>query len=472
LGVAASHGASGRNGGYAVGMKYLALLPVLLVLSCSGETPSNTLPHGPKTDTFPQFYGEVPTNILMISMDTFRRDNMGRYDPDFDSTPFLTGLAAGGVALDNHTTCSNWTFAGMSCTLQGRYNEESGFTPKLTATGQLPWPEDTFLAGHLKQQFGMVSVASSTNGWFDEEWGMTQGYDESFHPRNGSAYGAYSEGRDALLARLDETDGETPWFLHVHLIEPHVPYLAPESYEVAEPNLEPIPWDLTEKDDHYDLTRSIWPDLDPETQDLVETHLRIKYRAELSYMDDQIQDMIADLERRGLLEDTLVVFWTDHGEQFWEHGYQSHAYTLFREENDGIALFWAKNIVPAAWTGPTTSIDIAPTLLSLLGGEVPEMMTGVPLGEADDDRARFAFTIARVGAIQSVRQGDLKLIFSWSGGLRMFDLSTDPGELNDLYDPTDPRVLALWALLEPHVALAGPLAPELTLNLPRDLTTE
>ena len=440
-----------------------------LLVACSGRDAPEPEEQGPPTDTFPSFYGEVPKNVLMISIDTFRRDHMSRYDPlHNDNTPFLSAMADAGVVLDDHTTCSDWTMAGISCTLYGADIETTGFTPQLTVTGQAPWPEDTpFLARVLRDQLGMVTVASSTNGWFSDEWGMTQGYDTWFHPRDASAWGAYREGRDALLSELEGKEKGTPWFLHVHLIEPHAPYTAPPAYDPSPKDLEPIPWDIREKDDHYELTREVWPDLDPDMQELVSEHLHYAYRAELRWMDKQVQDAIADADRRGLLDDTLVVVWTDHGEQFWEHGYQSHAYTLFREENDGIAFFWAKNIVPQAWDGPTSSPDIAPTILSVLGAAVPETMTGLPLGTAPDDRPRYGFSVARLGGVQSVRKGSHKLTFSWAtGGVRSFDLSEDPSELEDRFDPNDPTVQELWRLLLPRVQMAEPLAPNMPLVWP------
>ena len=166
--------------------------------ACAGDAGSPP----PVTDTMPAFYGEVPSNVLMISMDTFRRDYLGRFDPSgVDDTPFLTRLAAEGVSLDDHTTCSNWTFAGIACTLQGRDNEEAGFTPKLTAS-TAPWPDgDTFLAGWLGME-GYQTVASSTNGWFAEEWGTTQGYDVAFFPRDASTFGAWTAARKRLDAYL------------------------------------------------------------------------------------------------------------------------------------------------------------------------------------------------------------------------------------------------------------------------------
>jgi len=198
----------------------------------------------------------------------------------------------------------------------------------------------------------------------------------------------------------------------------------------------------------------------------------VRYDAELRYLDDQLRTIWADLTARGLLEDTLVVLFNDHGEQIWDHGQQSHAYSLYAEENDGIAVFWSQNILPGAWTGPTSQIDLAPTLIKLLGARVPSEMTGIPLGEASEDRATFALTSARNNTLQSVRQSGHKLIYTWStGGVELYDLAADPGEQANVYDPADPIALALWDLLLPRIELAEPLVfddvPVWPFGLPR-----
>jgi arylsulfatase A-like enzyme len=445
------------------------VLSIALLAACGGDAAPADLPSGPPTDTLPSFYGEVPSNVLMISIDTFRKDFMGRYDPTGDDTPTLTALARGGVVLDDHLTCSNWTFHGIACTLLGKYTIDEQFTPKLVAGEQDPYPESaTFLAEHLADA-GYFNVLASTNGWFTDEWQMTQGYAESFVPRDASTWGAWAEARDTLLdAQLAGTDA--PWMVHLHLIEPHVPYKAPSAYQPELAQLDPIPYDLEVKDDHYDTTRKVWPTMTDEERALLLQHLDIRYRAELTYLDDQLLDVLIDAQQRGLLDDTLVVVWTDHGEQFWEHGQQSHAYTLHAEENDGIALFWAKNIVPLAYSAPTSSIDIAPTIASLLTGEVPASMTGLPLGEAPADRTRFGFAVARLGALQMAERNGQKLIFEWSGDVSYFDRTTDPTELDDRYDPDDPAVRSLWSELEPMVEAAAGYIHEYPVVWPDELS--
>ncbi len=211
--------------------------------------------------------------------------------------------------------------------------------------------------------------------------------------------------------------------------------------------------------------------MSPELQELLSQHLHTRYAGEISWMDDEFYRIFVDLAADGMLEDTLVVFWTDHGEQFWEHGNQTHAYSLFREENDGLLWFWSPNIVPGSFGGPVSAIDLVPTLVQLYGLPIDERVTGAPIGEAPDDRPRFASAIARLGPVSSVQKDGYKLTFSWYGSLRMYDLVNDPGETVDLYDPNDPPAMAqeLWADLKPMVELGAPLAPENPVNWPEEL---
>lgn len=453
------------------------MVTVLLASMLAGCKPSGPRPptdYGDvPTDTFPQFYGSVPKNILMISIDTFRRDHLDRYGSE-GASPFLTALANAGVAADDHHQCSNWTYASMTCTVAGRYNEEAGMTPQLVGGFDESWPIGTpFLASYLQEK-GVYGIAVSSNGWFGPKYNDTDGYREAFYPSGFEAWTVYDEGRDHLDDAILRGDADR-WMLHIHLTEPHASYDPPESYLGGLAALEPVPWDLTDRAEQYELGREVWPAMTEAERQLLEAHLRVRYAGEIRYVDDEVFRIIADLDFDGLLEDTLVVVWTDHGEAFWEHGFQTHAYTLHGEENDGVLFFWAKNIVPASWSGPTSAIDLVPTLLALQGLDLPPEVTGIPLGEAPPDRPIFSHTIARIGPASSVQQNGWKLIFAWqSGQVRLYDRNTDPLETLDLYDAESPppMALALWSVLLPRVELQSSVAPTYPILWPRELTTD
>ena len=445
---------------------------VVLVVAMTACQPDHRQPSGPThipgdpVGTTPDFYDRVPTNLIMISVDTFRRDHLPRYS-DKDIAGFLGAIQEAGVSLDEHTTCSNWTYAGTTCTLRGAYNVENQFIPKINKATREPVPMFSgYLAGWLGDA-GYYSVIASGNEWLSMTWNATQGFDETIKPLRSDANYLYERGVGALQAAIDQ--GKAPkWYLHLHLMEPHAPYKPPESYLSGLDSLHNIAFNLGVKADHYDANDA-YATMTEEQRQILSAHMHLRYEAEISYFDYQLFWIFSDLDQRGLLDDALVVIWNDHGEQFWEHGHQSHAFGLHREENDGWAIFWAKNIVAEPWTEPTVSIDLVPTILQLQELQIPQEVTGYPLGERDPLGTRFATSVARSGAVQSARKENWKLIFNWNGGLRLYDLDTDPGEQTNLYTNSHPMARALWQDLKPMVEDAEPLAPEYNINWPDGL---
>ena len=439
-------------------------LPLIALMACGPKDPAPTTP----TDTGTvgttqvgalQFRGQPPKNLLMISIDTLRKDHVGRYGGG-ELTPFLDGLLAESVALDDFVQCSNWTFSSVPCTLGGRPHAEVGFMPRLDRDLRQPYPEGTpFLAGHLETA-GYDSWLFSINSWLSKSWGTSQGYDHEVWPGIFHTDEIVRRAADQLIEGT--ADHDDPWFLHVHVKEPHAPYHAPFDYNDELAALEPVSWDLDDFLVHYEVTEDVWPTLTPEEQQLLEAHLRARYRAEVRWLDQQLAQRWADLEARGLLDDTLVVMWSDHGEQFWEHGAQTHAYGLHGEEVDALAFFWAKNLEPVAFEGPTHGTDITPTVLATLGVTPTVPLTGHVVGEAPNDRIRLVSTVARIGAHTAAERDGIKVIFDWAGTVTAFDTRVDPGETNDIWNPADPEQAALFEAIRVRAEAESALMPDQT----------
>ncbi len=450
-------------------MCWLALVAVAVsVGACRGaESDFDYLPPPPPdfsgglTGTVPDFSGRVPRNVLVISVDTLRRDHVSFHDPSHVQTPIIDARMETGWVADTHRTCSNWTFHGMSCSLLGTDPVNLGFMPRLGEQTRVPWPADQRSLATEFRDAGFATVLASGNGWLSPTWGSAQGYDtfygDAFDPAEGLAFRAQAAVAEALTSGSADR-----WLMHLHFIEPHAAYAPPLSFYSETLRLDPVPTDLdlNLKNQHYSATLDVWPTLSEADQALLETHLRLRYAGEVAWLDHKLARILADLSAAGMLSDTLIVFFTDHGEQFWEHGHQSHAYTLHGEENDGVWFMWAPNIVPARHALATGQIDILPTLLQLYDLPVPNSITGVPVSEVSADRALHALTVARLGGAQSVMRDGWKLTYGWGGGAKLYDRSVDPHELQDLYDPNHPVVQELWPLIVDRLSAAADLAPD------------
>ena len=414
-----------------------------------------------------EFLGARPTNVLMISIDTFRKDHLTRYGGQGE-TDWMDGIMADGVVMDDYLTCSNWTFPGLSCTVLGRYHEDNGHLPQMSVMNRAPFPDNSPFVAEAFRDAGFDTAVSSRNGWFSEEWNALQGYD-TILPGVFGADAQLQRGLEHLTADDGPQANGQPWFLHVHVTEPHVSYDPPESYLGELEDLEPIDFDLTVSSQHYDA-RDSWPVLGPSEQELVLQHMQIRYRAEIAWLDDLLEAKMAEYDAAGLLDDTLVVFWNDHGEQFWEHGSLTHAYDLYRQENDGFLFFWSKNIVPSEWSHPTHAVDVVPTVLDVAQVLDLHERSGEVIGTVTDpDRVRFGQAIARNGAVFSVTRGsDRFMYFGRAGRYERYDLAADPGETNDLYRQDPALDAELLDLLQPRIDKAKTIAPHLILTDPNE----
>lgn len=435
-------------------------VPVLVLLFACKAVPEPEPDYTvlPKTDTFPTFYGAVPKNLLVVSIDTTRRDLMYRYG-DTHYAPFLDEKMEEGFVLDDHRSCANWTFPSMMCSVQGAPNIEAGYAPDLRNPGEALMVEYPTLASRLSA-VGYHSMLVTSNSWFSADHASDYGFDSSERPDDRRTQSVFSVGTE----RLQQWEGESdaPWYLHLHIKDPHPAYSPPEEYLSGLDSLPDVPYDLDYSDEQY-AAGDDWPDMTEEEQALLLEVLLIRYHGEVAWMSDQLTTAFNRLDDEGFLDDTLVVFYNDHGEQFWEHGDQAHAYSLHNEETDGIAFFWAKNIVADAWSEPTSHIDIVPTVLNLFGVALDDQITGVPVGQAPPDRVIDLLAVARQGPLTGIIQSGWKLTYRWQTGEReLYDVKNDPLELTNLWSAEEPHAVALEPHLQERVEAARVVVPQYT----------
>jgi choline-sulfatase len=167
-------------------------------------------------------------------------------------------------------------------------------------------------------------------------------------------------------------------------------------------------------------------------------YIHALYLAEVEYVDQRVGCILAALEHRDLMENTFIVFTSDHGEAFWEHGFPSHGNTYFEEMVRVPLIFSGPGIVRGRKTiGDASLVDLAPTLAELLGVDLPGERQGRSLTGQFRRIPRDMGAQYLSSAHQQVQQDAIideghKLICLDDGSTLLYDLHGNPGETEDL----------------------------------------
>ncbi len=337
---------------------------------------------------------EVPSNVILISIDTLRADHLGSYGYARATSPFLDSLAEDGVRFENSFVQLPGTLPSHMSMLTGLYPEEHGVMPP---TGVLS-PSIPMIQEILQQQ-GFRTAGFTEGGYADGGYGFARGFDR-FSDESNKMYNSVVDTLDRGLAFLESIEKEDRYFLFLHTYAVHDPYFPPPPYktmfwdrpaptqvEPTGPNLvkfnrvgAPVPADVT-------------------------NYYKALYDASIRYLDDQLRDFFASAEDIGVLDDTVVIITSDHGEEFQEHGRFVHE-QLYREHLHVPLIVLgvgASRSVPEI----VQSIDLAPTILDLLGlGQQEIEMSGRslrPLLEGSGDwEPRPAYSINFSGVERGV----------------------------------------------------------------------
>jgi arylsulfatase A-like enzyme len=217
---------------------------------------------------------------------------------------------------------------------------------------------------------------------------------------------------------LDSIGTTNPFFLHMNLQSSHVPYVVPDDF----------PHRFSPKKIDFAI---MWAKFPIDKIDIVKG----RYADSLLYEDTQIAKLFEYLKSHGLWGNTIVVVGGDNGEAFYEHGFASHASSLFNEVMKVPMIIRAPGIAPAVDARPAMFLDASPSILALLGLPPHPGFQGISLFDPAPDPDRSLYMIVQTpAAFQSaiVRSG-VKLLYSeWDARTFVYDLVNDPAEKQNL----------------------------------------
>lgn len=312
-------------------------------------------------------------NILLITLDTCRADYLGCYGNTWNQTPYLDRLAKEGVLFENMYAASSTTSPSHVSILTSLQPNQHGVINngyKLAdAVPRLPqwFIEDGYKTGAALSVHHLINEYSGLGKWFDNYNHLALKWMSIDKGMSHVTRGAFST-TSAAIDWLENVHND-PFFLWVHYYDPHAPYLAEGEYHKkfyrGDPqseehhNMESIHIQKAKSQDFKDWVAS-FRDVD---------YFRKEYGAEIAYVDSQIGRLLSSLKRLKINENTLIVITGDHGENLGDHEIYFDHWTLFNTDIHVPMIFWFPKQLPQGVriSTPVTHIDIAPTILDVIG---------------------------------------------------------------------------------------------------------
>jgi choline-sulfatase len=371
-------------------------------------------------------------NVLLITLDTTRADALGAYGQSLPATPRLDRLAAEGAVFLNALTSSPSTLPSHASLLTGKHPYSHGVRSN---SGYVFAEENLSLAEVLKER-GYRTGAEIAAVVLGKRTHLDQGFDSY---RDVNAPEAKRKrididragGTEVVVLRERAADDITrhgidflranrgrSFFLWLHYFDPHRFFAAPEPFRTR----------------------------------LAES----PYHAELGFVDHAVGGIFDELDRLGLADRTFVVVTSDHGEGLGEHGEESHSAYLYDTTMRIPLIVRGPGIAPARIEALVRSVDVAPTLLDLLGLPPFEDADGVSLRPLLEGRSESldlvgygesAEMLALFGdpMLRFVREGRWKYIHK--ARPELYDVEADPAELDDRSTREPERVASLRSRL-------------------------
>jgi arylsulfatase A-like enzyme len=389
--------------------------------------------------------GEAPgqLNVLIIAVDTLCADHLGCYGYDRDTSPNTDRLASGGVLCENCLSQAPWTLPSFATLFTSLFPTQHG------ATAVQSRVRDSFptLAGILKEH-GYATGAVVNAPALKPANGVARGFDfYNMTPLDGR--NAAGTTRD-VLAWIDKA-GDQPFLMFAHYFDPHLSYSPPPPYDkLFDPHYEGRIGDSFNLEGFSLVRDSMFVQM-KELSDADWNHIVSLYDGEIAFTDSAIGELLGGLEERGLTDRTLIVYMSDHGEEFYEHGGFEHGHTLYNELIHVPLIFSLPGSLPAnaRVARQVRLLDVAPTVLDILNLPPQPHFEGVSLapvlrGEGPAVASETSLLPQHVSYAEALMHGREKKCVSeypWKLVYEMrterkvlFDLDSDPDERQDLLE--------------------------------------
>lgn len=327
-----------------------------------------------------------PQGVILIHADTLRRDHLDAYGYSRATAPVIARLAKEGTIFRNYIVQATWTKVSTPSLMTSLYPTSHGVAD---FTDHLPAAANTLAESFRAAGYATVSLASVLfTGQFTN---LHQGFEELHEDGSLPEQGSSKTARE-YVDRLGDWLGrhrDSPFFAYLHVFDPHDPFEPRRPYDAL--------WaDPSKKEEHERQLTTVRKVIKepllqlfgmPSRRDLVEAkldadafvaHDRDWYDGSIRGMDVEVGRLMQTLRRLGIEDDTLVVFLSDHGEEFLEHGRMFHGQSVYGElARVPLVVHWPAGVGAGRVVDEVVqSIDVMPTLLELSGITPPSGVQG------------------------------------------------------------------------------------------------
>lgn len=331
-------------------------------------------------------------HLVLITVDTLRADRLGCYGGPNRPSPFIDEMARRGVLFENAFAQRGMTLPSMTTFFTSKYPIEHGV---IDNTRRVP-DEEVLLAERLSDE-GFATFALNATHVLSPESNIDQGFAKKHYLMFADETEMTFKAVRYIRNRFGE-DGRRE-FLWIHFMNPHKPYFPPVPFDTR--FTDPLYQGEVDADPAtLDAVFAEGRDLSPEELD----HVRDVYDGCVAFVDACVQRIVRALEERGLLEDTLLVFTSDHGEELGDHHrYFWHANSIYAPVTRIPFIALQPGSIPPGRRigGLLETTDFLPTVLSWLG--LPPIedarhrprgndLSAVLAGEIDDTARSFALS--------------------------------------------------------------------------------
>ena len=327
-------------------------------------------------------------NILLLVLDTTRRDHLHTYGYGRATSPHIDSLAARGMTFEHAISAASWTLPSHAAMFTGHLPHDITATWRVPLGNQLPT-----LAEVLGRQGYQSGGFVGNTVYISRETGLARGFQRfrDFRISLGKILLTPAFGRRWILDWserwrmvrnnsaqinqwcldwLDARDPERPFFAFLNYADAHDPYEPPAPFDRQFGDSSRSGDALRRRVQQLPPQRWLPSDLAPGIT---------QYDGAIAYMDAELGTLLAGLERRGLLEHTIVIVTADHGEQLGEHDLMLHGNSLYRPLLEVPLIIAGPGVTVGRPVHPVSLVDLAATIVSLSGATGPAVLPGASL---------------------------------------------------------------------------------------------